>query len=159
MLTLVLIGIALIAAILSAGLYYAFSGPVMRGFAAGTPETAVAVMRAINSRIMTPLFAFVFFGPSIFALLGALAAWREGRSDAASCACAASVIHALGAIAVTMTVHLPLNTALERGTGAATDLWRAYAPRWTAWNHLRSIALLLAAALLVAALHLALPAP
>ncbi|MES2712585.1 MAG: anthrone oxygenase family protein [Pseudomonadota bacterium] len=149
MLQLVLVGAGLIASILAAGLFYAFSGPVMRGLAGVEAGIAVAAMRAINERITTPVFAFVFFGPALLPALGALTDWH---SAAALPALAASLVYAGGTIAVTFRIHLPLNAALASGTGDAGATWAGFAPRWTLWNHVRTAASLLACLLLVAAL-------
>jgi uncharacterized membrane protein len=148
-----LLGAALVAAILASGLFYAFSGPVMRGFAAAPPEAAVVGMRAINARIQTPVFLFVFIGPAVLAALGALVAWRASASLPAVAAC---LVYAAGTITVTFRIHLPLNAALAVGGGDAAVLWQGFAPRWTLWNHVRTAASLIAALLLVAALHAAL---
>lgn len=155
---LALLGSGLIAAILASGFFYAFSIPVMHGLAGADPGAAVAAMQAINARIQTMLFAFVFFGPALLSILAALAAWSAGQPAAALLALAAALTYALGTVTVTFLVHIPLNTALAVGTGDAAALWESYAPRWTSWNHVRSIASLVAACLLMAATHLALRA-
>jgi hypothetical protein len=56
---------------------------------------------------------------------------------------------------VTIAAHVPRNDALEAldpHGGAATDGWAGYVREWTAWNHVRLVTSLAAAALLTIAL-------
>lgn len=73
----------------------------------------------------------------------------------ASLTLAGSLLYLLGTIVVTITFNVPLNDALaavksESAEGAT--LWAAYLSRWTAWNHVRTLAALAAAALFTTAL-------
>lgn len=61
-----------------------------------------------------------------------------------------------GTIGVTIACNVPFNdglaTLLPQGTGAA-DLWDEYVTKWSAWNHVRTVAAFAAAATLTIALR------
>ncbi len=145
---------ALLAAILAAGLFCTFSTVVMRGLDAAPAPAAIRAMARINALIRTPVFDFYFFGALLLPLLLAIGAWADGQARIAGWAAAAFVAYGLGAFAVTVRVNVPLNQRLEQQDPdgpAAVDAWRAYSVPWTAWNHVRSLASLLACAFLVLA--------
>lgn len=146
---------ALLAAVLAARLFCTFSTLVMRGLDATAPQAAIRAMQRINDGIRTPLFDFTFFGALLLPLLLALAAWADGQAVRAAWAGPAFLAYGLGAFAVTVLANVPLNLRLAKedpdGPGAA-EAWRAYSVPWTAWNHVRSLASLVACALLVLAL-------
>ena len=147
--------VALLAAVLAAGLFCTFSMVVMRGLDATAPQAAMRAMQRINAGIRTPLFDFTFFGALALPLLLALAAWADGQALRAVWAGAAFLAYGLGAFVVTIVANVPLNLRLaeEDPDGpASAEAWRAYSAPWTAWNHVRSLASLLACALLVMAL-------
>mgnify|MGYP006185996725 FL=1 len=63
--------------------------------------------------------------------------------------CIAASIYLLGSIGVTMVWNVPLNNQLAAVPTGARDLsthWQAYRGPWTRWNHVRTVACLLAAA-------------
>ncbi|GGF24624.1 hypothetical protein GCM10011611_33320 [Aliidongia dinghuensis] len=65
------------------------------------------------------------------------------------------VVYVLGMFVVTIMFNAPLNDALAAvdpsgGEGAA--LWARYLKDWTAWNHVRTVALAAACMLFIAAL-------
>jgi uncharacterized membrane protein len=68
---------------------------------------------------------------------------------------AGCVLYLVGTIGVTMARNVPLNNRLARlhpQSADAAAYWAKYVTRWTAWNHVRTIAALAAAALLTIAL-------
>ena len=157
----VLLALGLLAAALAAGFFYAYSVSVMPGLTAAGPGAAVPAMQSINAGIRTPVFAFVFFGALAFPLLAGLAGLAAGGPRApALLALAAAAAYGGGVFAVTFAVNVPMNEALAAaGTPAAPAeaavTWGRYAGPWTAWNHVRTLASILAGALLAAALVLA----
>jgi uncharacterized membrane protein len=153
------LALGLLAAAWSAGFFWAWSFTVMPGFAAAPPEAAIAAMRAVNASIAGPGFAFVFFGPAVFAALSAALAFAAGSSAAAWTGLAAATLHGVGVLAVTFAANIPLNTGLAAASFApdtAAEVWRRFAEPWTAWNHLRTAAASLAFLALAAAAGLAL---
>jgi uncharacterized membrane protein len=66
-----------------------------------------------------------------------------------------SLLYLVGTIVVTMSGNVPLNNALARvkpDSAEGASLWKQYLSTWTAWNHLRTIASLVAAACFIMAL-------
>ncbi len=142
---------------LVAGVFFAFSTFVMAALRRLTPERGIAAMQSINELAVTPAFMTALFGTAV-ACLG-LAAWTvislDGRTTAL--VLLGGALYLVGAIGVTIVCNVPLNNRLAKlhpqSTGAAS-IWGEYLTQWTAWNHLRTLAALAAAALLTIALHL-----
>lgn len=154
----VALAVGLLASALSAGFFWAWSFTVMPGLAAAPPEAAIAAMRAMNAGIGGPGFAFVFFGPALFAALGWVLALGAGLPAAAWASFVGAALYGLGVIAVTFVVNLRLNAELAAASvapGAAAGVWRGYARPWITWNHGRTTAATLAFLALAAALVLA----
>lgn len=150
----VALGLGLLAAAWSAGFFWAWSFTVMPGLSAAAPEAAIAAMRAANANIRGVGFAFVFFGPGLFAALSGALAFAAGLKGVALAALGAAALYGAGVLAVTAAANLPLNAALAAALVApetAAAVWRDFAEPWTAWNHLRTAAATLAFALLAAA--------
>lgn len=61
------------------------------------------------------------------------------------------MLYLAGAFVLTLVVHVPMNNALAATDSASLDAaarWASYRVRWTAWNHVRTVAALAAAVLL-----------
>jgi uncharacterized membrane protein len=129
---------------LVAGVFFAFSRFVMPALKRLTPERGV-----------TPVFMTALFGTAV-ACLG-LAAWTVISSDGRTTALVllGGALYLVGAIGVTVVCNVPLNNRLAKlHPQSAASYWDEYLTQWTAWNHLRTLAALAAAALLTIALHL-----
>jgi uncharacterized membrane protein len=140
---------------LVAGVFFAFSSFVMAALRRLKPEEGIAAMQSINVLAVTPVFMTALFGMAV-ACLG-LVAWAviSWRGEASALVLAGGALYLLGTIGVTIGGNVPLNNRLARlhpqGTDAAA-YWARYVTTWTAWNHVRTIAALAAAALLTVAL-------
>ena len=140
---------------LGAGVFFAFSAFVMPGLARLPPAQGVAAMQSINVTALTPPFLPVFVGTAaLCALLGAwsLLRWHE---PGAALRLAGSVVYVVGGLLFTRAFNVPRNdalAALPADGAAAASFWPRYLAGWTAWNHVRTVACLLATALLVLAL-------
>ena len=141
---------------LIAGVFFAFSSFVMAALRRLSPAHGIAAMQSINVLAVTPVFMTALFGTAVacLGLLGWAVISSEGRTRAlvvAGCA-----LYLVGTIGVTMARNVPLNYELAKlqpqSAGAATR-WDRFVARWAAWNHVRTVAALVAAALLTAALH------
>jgi uncharacterized membrane protein len=154
----VLLTLTMVAALgcgLNAGVFFAFSTFVMRALGRLPPPQGIAAMQSINIRAVTPLFMSAFLGTGVACIVLAVAAATSWESAGAGCTLAGSVLYLGGSMLVTIAGNVPLNNALavvdpERSDGAV--LWAHYLRRWTAWNHVRTIACLGAAALFTWAL-------
>src|SRR5262249_49366650 len=66
-----------------------------------------------------------------------------------------SLLYLIGTILVTIACNVPLNDALAAVDPSSADggcVWAHYLKNWTAWNHVRTIAALAAAASFIVAL-------
>jgi uncharacterized membrane protein len=139
------------------GIFFAFSNFVMKALGqAPTPEGARA-MQNINVTVLNPLFFVVFFGTGFIALIVALAAPGTWTAPGPILSRIAAALYLLGTLGVTMLFNVPLNEKLARTALTDTGLsetWAHYLNAWTSWNHVRTIAALLAAALFSAAIAL-----
>src|SRR5215210_838600 len=141
---------------LIAGAFFAFSSFVMQALKRLPPAQGITAMQSINVLAVTPAFMTALFGTAA-ACLG-LVAWVVISSDGrtAVLVLAGCVLYLVGTIGVTMVCNVPLNNMLAklhpRGTEAA-GRWDRFVTGWTAWNHVRTVAALAAAATLTVALH------
>jgi uncharacterized membrane protein len=141
---------------LIAGVFFAFSTFVMPALKRLPPAHGIVAMQSINKLAVTPAFMSALFGTAV-ACLG-LVAWAviwSGERPAAL-VLAGSVLYIVGTIGVTIACNVPLNDRLAtlRPQGAdAAGRWDEYATKWSAWNHVRAAAALVAAATLTIALH------
>lgn len=140
---------------LVAGVFFAFSSFVMPALGRLEPAQGVAAMRSINIRAVTPAFMALLFGTAA-ACLG-LVVWVVVASDGPSAlVLAGCAFYLVGTIGVTAAANVPLNNRLAEPRpedGGAAEIWNLYLARWTAWNHARTVAATIAAALLILALR------
>jgi uncharacterized membrane protein len=141
---------------LVAGIFFPFSTFAMAGLRRLEPAQGIAAMQSINRLAVTPLCMTVLFGAGV-ACLGLLVwaaiSWGERT---VVLALVGSALYLVGTIGVTIVCNVPLNNMLAalhpQGHDAAVR-WEEYVTKWTAWNHVRTIAALAAAATLTVALH------
>lgn len=131
-----------------AGVFFAFSVSVMKALGAIRPACGIAAMQSINIVIINPWFMSVFLGTAVtcaIALVVAVMSWDAAGTWGVSLG---SVLYLVGVFFVTMRFNVPRNNALARvdaESDEAAKLWVDYLSRWTAWNHVRTIAALAAA--------------
>jgi uncharacterized membrane protein len=133
---------------LVAGVFFAFSAFVMDGLERLPATDGIAAMQSINRTAVTPLFMTVLFGTA--AACVALAVWARRPWVLGGAA-----LYLVGAIGVTIAANVPRNdrlAALAPDGPAAAGEWARFVHAWTAWNHVRGVAALGAAALLTVAL-------
>lgn len=140
---------------LVAGFFFAFSICVMKALGKLPPAQGIAAMQTINVVVINPWFLTPFFGTAVtcmFLMIASLPRWHDPRSRYWL---AGSVLYLVGTVMVTMLFNVPRNNALAAiapSSPEAARLWVSYLSRWTAWNHVRTIAALAAAALFTIAL-------
>jgi uncharacterized membrane protein len=142
---------------LNAGVFFAFSGFVMKALARLHPAQGVATMQAINVAAFTPAFMAALFGTAV--ACGVLQVWALFAWDErfAPYLLVGSLLYLVGTVLLTIAYHVPRNDALARvepHSGDAESHWVRYLSGWTAWNHLRAAASIAAAATLTIALHI-----
>ncbi len=137
------------------GIFFAFSNFIMKALAQVPVTEGAKVMQRINVTVLNPLFFTVFFGTGVVALIVAVATPNVWNAPGAVLGRIAAALYLFGTLGVTIVRNVPLNeklaaTALTDAALAAT--WAHYLAAWTWWNHVRTIAALLAAALFAAAI-------
>jgi len=141
---------------LMAGFFFAFSVCVMKALEKLAPEQGIAAMQSINVVVINPVFLTVFLGTGGLCALGILASLMRWQDPRAAYMIAGGALYLVGSILVTMMFNVPRNNALAAlapSSAEGAKLWASYLSSWTAWNHVRTIASLAAAALLTMALR------
>jgi uncharacterized membrane protein len=134
------------------GLLFAFSNFVMRALAQQPPESGIRSMQAINISIINPLFFLVFLGTVLASMILAITALPRLSSPSTIFLLIGCVIYIVGTFGVTLAFNVPLNNRLailEPSTTQAAEFWREYVSSWLQWNHVRTIAAILASLLLI----------
>ena len=141
---------------LNAGVFFAFSSFVMAALRRLPPAQGIAAMQSINRLAVTPAFMTALFGTAV-ACLG-LAAWVviSPSEQPTALVLAGGALYLVGTVGVTIARNVPLNERLAKlrpQDANAAGFWEEYVTRWTAWNHVRTVAALAAAATLTLALQ------
>ena len=152
----IVLGAAVIAMGLLAGLFYAFDVAVMPGLTGADDGTLVDAMQQMNNAIENPAFFLTFLGAPVLAVVALVQARRSGSTETARWILVALGAHAVMLI-VGVAVHFPLNDDLERAgdPGRIGDLAAVrddYATPWVVWNIVRTLALTVAFGALTRAL-------
>ncbi|MEM6445450.1 MAG: anthrone oxygenase family protein [Cyanobacteria bacterium J06642_2] len=146
---------AAIASALSAGIFFAFSTFVMQALAQQPPAQGIATMQAINVTVINPWFMAAFFGPAAASILLVAVSLQQWHQPNSIYGLLGGLLYLMGTIGVTIAFNIPLNDALANvipDSLEGTTLWAKFLTNWTFWNHVRTIAALLAAALFAIAL-------
>jgi uncharacterized membrane protein len=141
---------------LIAGVFFAFSTFVMKALARLPAAQGIAAMQSINVAVINPWFLGVFLGTSATCALVALDGLLMWDEPAGIYLLAGGALYVVGTFLVTMTANVPLNNrlaAIQPSDGGSAERWSGYVAAWTRWNHVRTIAALLAAALLMLGLY------
>lgn len=141
---------------LMAGVFFAFSTFVMKALGQLPSPQGIAAMKAINVTVLNPWFFLVFFGTVPVSLLVAGLALRYGSGPSQWLLFAGSALYVIGCFAVTVAFNVPLNDQLAAAVPdapASQSLWGHYLTHWTFWNHVRTVAPILAVACFVIALR------
>jgi uncharacterized membrane protein len=151
-LTFVLGWAAALGSALMAGVFFAFSSFVMPALGCLPAARAVEAMQAINRAALQKPFLVTFVGTGLVCLLLAglsVAGWADVR---ARYRVAGSLVFLVGTFIVTRAANVPRNQALDSfdpSSAQAQSYWLTYLAEWTAWNHVRTVAALIALVLLI----------
>jgi uncharacterized membrane protein len=141
---------------LIAGAFFAFSTFVMRALARLPAAAGIAAMQSINVAVINPLFLGVFFGTAAACVAVMVAALMRWGQPGAAYLLAGGALYFVGTLLVTVVCNVPLNNSLAAvapDDPGAAGRWARYVSRWTAWNHLRTLAALAALAFFIMALR------
>ena len=134
--------IATICAGLMAGVYFAFSGFIMRSLDQLGAARAADAMNAINEVILRSWFMILFFGSSVLYAALALAALLVAELDGRWLLFTTGLIYVCGMFLCTALFNVPLNNRLAAAGGddsTKAETWPLYLERWIRWNHLRTV--------------------
>jgi uncharacterized membrane protein len=142
-----------LAAVLStgvvAGIFFAFSNFVMSALERVQPSAGMASMQAINVTVLNLLFFLFFIGAALLSLVLGIFSFRRWQHSSSAWLLAAGLLYVVGSFLVTVAGNVPLNEALAKVDPSGPEFvsfWGEYVSRWVAWNHVRTVASLLAAA-------------
>lgn len=141
---------------LIAGTFFAFSSFVMGALGKLPPAQGIAAMQSINIVVVNPLFLGVFAGTAVAALLLAGLVLILGPVPVMGYLLTGSVLYVIGCFGVTAFRNVPLNNALAPlapESAEAASLWTRYLKDWVMWNHVRTLAALLASGAFIVALR------
>ncbi len=134
-----------------AGVFFAFSTFVMKALARLPPEEGIAAMQSINVLAINSWFLAAFLGTAVLCVVSMVAAAVQWSEPFAIFLLLGGLAYLAGCFLVTMVFNVPMNNALAALPPTAPDRaarWTAYLANWTTWNHVRTVASLIAAALL-----------
>jgi uncharacterized membrane protein len=137
------------------GIFFAFSNFVMKALARVPPAQGIAAMQSINVVVLNKWFFAVFFGSAVCCLALAITSIVLWQKPGVGYLLIGSLLYLVGTILVTILCNVPLNDALaavDPSSVNAERVWANYLKNWTAWNHVRTIAALAAAASFTAAI-------
>lgn len=140
---------------LIAGVFFAFSTFVMNALSQRPSAEGIAAMQSINITVINPLFMTAFLGTAAACVFLAASSLLKWHQPGAAYVLLGSLLYLIGTVLVTIVFNVPLNDALAIVKPDSTDgarLWAKYLTSWTFWNHIRTTAALMAAALLTIAL-------
>jgi uncharacterized membrane protein len=141
---------------LVAGFFFAYSASVMHALARRPAAEGLATMQSINVVVINPLVMFALFGTGVGCAGLVIAAFVEWGEPYAGYLLLGGLLYLAGVVMLTLVYHVPRNdalAALNPNEPGASDHWRQYVRTWTAWNHVRTLAPLAAAALFTVALR------
>ncbi|ANG96262.1 hypothetical protein Brsp04_00957 [Brucella sp. NBRC 12952] len=135
---------------ITGGIFYAFSSFVMAALARIPANAGISAMQSINITVINGTFFAVFFGTALLCL-AIIALGLMGFGSLSKWTMIGAGIYLIGTIGVTMILNVPLNDQLavmDANAAASADVWIAYVRDWTLWNHVRTVAALVAALML-----------
>ena len=132
---------------LIAGIFFAFSTFIMTAFSRIPAEQGIAAMNSINVTIVRSPFMALFVPTAILCIVISVLALMNWRGGASALMLAGAALYVLASFLSTIIFNVPMNDALAKVGGSGTEaaaLWATYLKDWTWWNHVRTIASLLA---------------
>jgi uncharacterized membrane protein len=141
---------------LMSGVFFAFSTFVMRALDRLPFDRGMAAMQTINVAVLNPWFLGVFAGTGVLSAILVIGGLVSLGTPGALCLVAGGLLYLVGCVGVTMRCNVPLNEELAATSPESPDarrVWTDYVSRWTLWNHVRTVAPLVASALYMLALR------
>ena len=112
------------------------------------PAQGIAAMQSMNITAINPLFMLALFGTAVVCLFLTIPLLPKWNQPGTAYLLAGSLLYLVGAIGVTIAFNVPLNYALakvEPDSIEGASFWATYLVSWTFWNHVRTVAAIMAA--------------
>ena len=139
----------------AAGAFFTFSDFTMAGLRRLPPARGAAAMQAINKAAPSPLFMLLLFGTGAACVALMVSAAMNIDEPGSIMRLIAGAIYVAGVVVTTVGYHVPRNNRLDRvdpESAEGADYWAVYLKEWVPMNHVRSIAPLVSAVMLVVSL-------
>jgi len=130
---------------LVAGTFFAFSTFIMSAFAGSEPQSAARLMQSINVVIVKSPFIALFLLSALLSIALPIHALVTGNRANLPPLLISAAAYLLGVFVVTMAFNVPLNDQLD----STTSFWPRYLAAWMPWNHVRTLASIVATAALL----------
>jgi uncharacterized membrane protein len=134
--------VGLLGTALVAGVFFAFSSFVMPALERMPAAQGMAAMQSINLTAVRAAFMTAMFGTALVCVALLVFAIRGWGQPYALPTLLGSVLYLVGAIALTIVFHVPLNdalAALDPNAPSSAPVWSDYLRRWDAGNQVRWI--------------------
>jgi len=142
--------VALLGSALVGGIFFAFSSFIMKALARVPSTEGIGAMQSINVVVLNLSFLGVFIGTAVASLGAGGFALADWSRPSAPFFLGGALFYVVGTFLVTALGNVPLNdqlAAVSTTDPGASDVWKRYLSRWTAWNHVRTAAAMVAALL------------
>jgi len=129
------------------GIFFAFSNFVMQAIGELPDVQGVDIMQRINTTVLNPLFLVIFLGTGFVALIVGVGTPDPWSAPGGLFSRIGAALYLFGTIGVTLIFNVPLNDKLastQLGSDALAPTWSRYFGAWMRWNHVRTVAALLA---------------
>jgi uncharacterized membrane protein len=128
---------------LMAGVFGLYAHTIMRGLGKTDDRTFVGAFQAIDRAIINPLFMLAFFGALVSGAVATFLYLGDDDGSVLPWVAAGTVLYLL-VVAITVSVHLPLNDAIKAAgdpdhIDVAATRAAFHEGRWVAWNVVRVI--------------------
>ncbi|UYM06418.1 anthrone oxygenase family protein [Solicola gregarius] len=130
------------------GALFPFSTFAMAGLIRLPPSQGIAAMQSINVRAMTPAFMTLLFGTGLLCIVLVVRAIATWGDDSAVPLLVGGIAYLVGTIILTLVYNVPRNdrlAAVDADASDAESVWTTYVREWTAANHVRVVAGVVAA--------------
>lgn len=141
---------ALLGSALIGGVFFAFSSFVMKALSRAPSSEGIAAMQSINVVVINPSFLGAFIGTALLSIGMAVLILVSPIHSSTMFFLGGAISYFLGTFVVTIFGNVPLNNQLADVSVTDPDavkLWMRYLNRWTMWNHVRTVAAMVAALL------------
>ncbi|RKS08847.1 putative membrane protein [Nocardiopsis sp. Huas11] len=140
--------IAVVSTGLFAGLFFAFSIAVMPGLGRAGDRAMIEAMQGVNVAILNPWFAVVFVGAPV-TVLASLVLHASSAEAGSALWSAAALVLLVAVYVITFAVNVPRNNILEQAgpverIGDPAAVRAHFEGVWVRWNHVRTLASLVA---------------